>query len=101
MTKVLHFSPESESIFYISNEADSRGRFIYKLNLGTKIKTCLTCGSGTYFKNVRSDDGLNNITSSECLYYDAVMGSENWMLMHCLGRICFSFFSTIQTKERK
>jgi len=87
VTKVLHYSPQLQSIFFISNELDSRGRFVYKLNIETKIKTCLTCGNGVDFSKLQSSDNLYNVTGSECLFYDAVVGKlDDWLLLHCLGK---------------
>ena len=87
VTKVLHYSPHTKSVFFISNEPDSRGRFIYHMNVETKKKSCLTCGNGVDFGKIQSTDNLHNVTNSECLYYDALVGKlTDWLLLHCLGK---------------
>jgi len=99
VTKLLHYDSKNNFIYYVSNEQGHGSRHVFRINVKTKDKFCVTCDSSIYLINEDRSGYPENLTGNvddRCLYHDATFGSSSeWMILHCKGpKLPYSFYLT-------
>ncbi|XP_076821716.1 A-type potassium channel modulatory protein DPP6-like isoform X2 [Clavelina lepadiformis] len=85
--KLLHYDPDGRWVYYISNEGHALERHLYKLQVDSFQKHCVTCKTknGEVISPITRKN-TERLMTTECLVFDAEFGlSSNWFLLHCLG----------------
>jgi len=73
VVQILAFKRETETVYFLSTETSPRERHIYRVNVKTKEKECLTCS-------------LPWAENGYCKYFSASFSHDaSWYILYCNG----------------